>query len=78
MKRKICVTFETNVVIHIKNMTFKVLSQWNKILTSMGVKCVLLVIVIINECVNGYTYVVILIVDKTQKKPLEHFLLFGN
>jgi hypothetical protein len=44
----------------------------------MGVKCVLLVIVIINECVNGYTYVVILIVDKTQKKPLEHFLLFGN
>lgn len=43
MKRKIRVTFETNVVIQIKNMTFKVLSQQNKILVSMGAKCVLLV-----------------------------------
>jgi len=75
MKRKIRVTFENDVMIQIKNVTFKVLSHWNKSLISMGVKCALLVIVMIFLCVNEYIYVVTLIVDKTQRKPLEHFLI---
>ncbi len=78
MKRKNCVTFETNVVIQIKNMTFKVLSQCNKILISMSVKCVLLVTIMIFYSVNGYTYVMTWIVDKMQRKSPKLFLLFGN